>query len=93
MSAKNALDAEPLIASFLKSMLTSGGPVNAAARYNQNTPVVVPSMKRAVIVVGPHFSGKSKTIRKYFKPRRSVTIPTQVRFERWARIYAILEFG
>jgi hypothetical protein len=25
-------------------------------------------MKRAVIVVGPHFSGKSKTINKYFKP-------------------------
>lgn len=25
-------------------------------------------MKKAVIVVGPHFSGKSKTIKKYFKP-------------------------
>ena len=25
-------------------------------------------MKKAVIVVGPHFSGKSKTITKYFKP-------------------------
>lgn len=25
-------------------------------------------MKKAVVVVGPHFSGKSKTIKKYFKP-------------------------
>jgi len=25
-------------------------------------------MKKAVIVVGPHFSGKSKTIKEYFKP-------------------------
>ena len=25
-------------------------------------------MKKAVLVVGPHFSGKSKTICKYFKP-------------------------
>jgi hypothetical protein len=24
--------------------------------------------KKAVIVVGPHYSGKSKTIKKYFKP-------------------------
>lgn len=24
-------------------------------------------MKKAVVVVGPHFSGKSKTIKKYFK--------------------------
>ena len=25
-------------------------------------------MKKAVVVVGPHFSGKSKTIKMYFKP-------------------------
>jgi hypothetical protein len=30
-------------------------------------------MKKAVIVVGPHFSGKSKTIKKYFKPFLGLT--------------------
>jgi hypothetical protein len=30
--ANNALDAEPPIASFLKSMLIGGGPVNASVR-------------------------------------------------------------
>ncbi len=30
-------------------------------------------MKKAVIVVGPHFSGKSKTIKKYFKPLVGLT--------------------
>ena len=30
-------------------------------------------MKKAVIVVGPHFSGKSKTINKHFKHRVGLT--------------------
>lgn len=29
-------------------------------------------MKRAVIVVGPHYAGKSKTINKYFKPMLNI---------------------
>jgi hypothetical protein len=35
--ANKALDAEPPIASFLKSMLIGGGPVNAAVELNRFT--------------------------------------------------------
>jgi hypothetical protein len=31
------------------------------------------AMKKAVIVVGSHYAGKSKTIRKYLKPKLSIT--------------------
>ncbi len=36
-SDNNALDAEPLIASFLKSMLICGGPVNGAVRADKDS--------------------------------------------------------
>jgi hypothetical protein len=35
--------------------------------------VEVLSVKKAVIIVGPHFSGKSKTIKQYFKPLIGLT--------------------
>lgn len=43
-------------------------PVMAGVRQREIIPTEVSPMKKAVIVVGPHFSGKSKTIKKYFKP-------------------------
>ena len=45
-----------------------GGRLTSPVRQREIIPTEVSPMKKAVIVVGPHFSGKSKTIKKYFKP-------------------------